>query len=100
MVESFKEWSNKTGTSDRICNCDSWSQHWLNYSNSGWPLVCAVEGCHLRPVLGAHVFLEPDRDEFIVPLCSAHNNTQESFSLKSSAIKVSANRSKTCDIKK
>jgi hypothetical protein len=100
MIESFKEWNNKTGTSDRICDCGSWSQHWLNYSNSGWPRACAVEGCLAWPTLGAHVFSQTDRDEYIVPLCSSHNNMQVSFSLKSSALPVSANRSKTCDVKK
>jgi|AntAceMinimDraft_1070359.scaffolds.fasta_scaffold08600_5 hypothetical protein len=99
MVMTFKDWRNKSGTTDRDCRCGSWSQHWLNFSNTAWPGTCSVLGCKTWPGHGGHVYSnsDPNRHEFIVPLCAQHNGSDESFGLKLDREPVSANQRKTCE---
>ena len=91
-------WSNKRGTSDRACNCGSWSQHWLNYTNprQSWPMQCSVNGCSSRATLGGHIINPQVAGEKIVPLCNSCNGLSVPFNLKNGIQLPSANTSETC----
>lgn len=90
-------WKNKKGTCARSCKCGSWKQHWINYSKKSWPDNCSVDGCTNSPTLGAHVINPSVSGEKIVPMCDSCNQKEGSFSLKTSATLVSANKEETCD---
>ena len=91
-------WSNKKGTSDRVCKCGSWSQHWLNYTNPKltWPFQCSVNGCSSRAALGGHVIHKEVPGEKIVPLCNSCNGLTAFFNLKDNVQVISANVADTC----
>lgn len=89
-------WSNKSGTSDRSCNCGTWQQHWLNYSKKSWPDSCSVKECTDSPTLGAHIYNPDVTGERIAPMCSSCNGLSGTFSLKGGVNLPSANKSETC----
>jgi len=89
-------WSNKAGTAERACSCQTWKQHWLNFSGRPWPAQCAVQTCASRPTLGAHVINPAVSGERIIPTCEACNHRSGHFSLKPATVLVSANQAETC----
>jgi hypothetical protein len=89
-------WSNKAGTAERACRCQTWKQHWLNYSGQTWPAQCAVQACSSRPTLGGHVTHPAVSGEKIVPMCDACNHHGSKFSRKPGTVLVSANQAETC----
>ena len=90
-------WKNKKGTSVRSCNCGTWKQHWINYSEKTWPEICSVEGCTNKATLGAHIYNSKVTSEKIVPACDSCNKRDEAFDLKSGVTLVPANKQKTCE---
>jgi len=89
---------NINGTSQSMCKCGSWIEHWKKFSGLTTPMFCPVIGCYNYPVVGAHVQKEDasDNNWYIVPLCKEHNN-QTGGSLEILNIKlVSANVAETC----
>lgn len=90
-------WKNKQGTSSRSCQCGSWKQHWINFSNKKWPLLCCVSGCMNEAILGAHIYNPKVSGERIIPACDLCNKKTNEFSLKVDTILVSANKQKTCE---
>lgn len=88
-------WKNKVGTKDRNCNCGTWKQHWVNYSNKPWPSECSVSGCTNRPTLGAHVINSTVKGERIAAMCDSCNKLTSEFSFKATTL-PSANTSVTC----
>jgi hypothetical protein len=89
---------NKNGTSDRQCNCGTWIQHWLNFSNSRVKPICSVYGCATRAEVGAHVMKSnsTDKSTYIIPMCRSHNNSTQEFDIKASTILVPASVKDTC----
>ncbi|TSC83714.1 MAG: hypothetical protein G01um101417_448 [Parcubacteria group bacterium Gr01-1014_17] len=91
--------SNINGTSDNSCNCDSWLDHWKNYSDQTLPTYCQEKSCTKKPEVGAHVQKDSsyDKNWYIIPLCSEHNHqTHGSLEVVDSVAFVSANTSQTC----
>lgn len=91
-----KGWKNKKGTSDRVCCCGSWKQHWINITQKQWPEECSVKGCTCKPTLGAHVINSSVKGERIVPMCDSCNQIEGEFELKDNTSCPSANVSETC----
>ena len=89
-------WYNIKNTGDRECQCGTWKQHWLNFSNVKWPMICSVEGCLALPILGGHVANKNIKGEKIVPICDSCNKEVGIFNLRSEVVLVSANKSETC----
>ncbi len=98
MILPTDGWRNKGGTAGRSCNCGSWKQHWINFSSESWPLLCSVEGCVNKAVLGAHIYNTNSEvtGEYIAPTCDSCNKLTSIFSLKDGTTLVSANKQKTC----
>lgn len=90
-------WKNKNGTSNRTCNCGSWKQHWINYSNKKWPSKCSVLGCTNAATLGAHIINSSVSGEYIVPACDSCNKLSSEFNLEDEITLVPANKQKTCE---
>lgn len=93
--------NNVDGTSDNICNCGSWLNHWKKYSGQSLPNRCPVNGCTKKPEVGAHVQKESpfnlDKSWYIVPLCNDCNaQTGGSMEIDDSIALVPANVSETC----
>lgn len=68
---------NIAGTSNNppTCDCDSWIDHWENYTKEN-RMRCHAKDC-INPVeVGAHVQKSGsgDRTWHIVPFCKGHNN--------------------------
>jgi len=90
---------NINGTSDNICKCGSWLNHWKNFSDQSLPSYCPVVGCLQRPEVGAHVQKDSSTDSswYIIPLCRTHNGeTGKSLNVSDSIKLVSANVRITC----
>jgi hypothetical protein len=92
---------NIKGTSDNKCVCNSWLDHWYNYTDSSRE-TCAVVPCSNPAQVGAHVQVDDWRSDFswwIAPLCHKHNrdreNKREMYLDKRSTL-VSANAAETC----
>lgn len=90
-------WKNKRGTGVRDCKCGSWKNHWINFSSKDWPKECSVDGCYLKPILGAHIMNPNVSGEKIVPMCDSCNKLSEEFTLKSGITTVPANTSEICE---
>jgi hypothetical protein len=89
---------NINGSSQNICACGSWLEHWKKFSGLNAPMFCPVIGCYAYAIVGAHVQKENVNDDnwYIVPLCKEHNS-QTGHSLEIIDIKlVSANVAETC----
>lgn len=96
MTITANNWKNKSGTSNRSCNCGTWKQHWLNASKKDWPDTCSISGCSNEPILGAHIINTDVIGERIVPACDSCNKLGGEFDLKGGVTLVYANQSKTC----
>jgi len=90
---------NLGNTSDHTCKCDSWLQHWENFSKHK-SSECAVDGCNAKAEVGGHVqkIDENDAKWYIVPLCKPCNGRRgEELDVEDSTHLVSANVSETCE---
>lgn len=97
MQHTVFGWSNKGDTSAGSCDCGSWRDHWMKYSNLAWPGICSVQGCSSAPTLGGHVINEQVTGEKIVPMCDTCNGLSGSFNLKGGVRLISANTAETCE---
>lgn len=91
--------NNINGTSQNICKCGSWLEHWKNFSGQPLPTSCPVSNCYEKPEVGAHVQKDSilDKAWYIVPLCKTHNReTDKSLTISDNIKLVSANVSETC----
>jgi hypothetical protein len=88
---------NLRGTSELSCKCGTWLRHWERGSGRS-AAICWVSGCAKSPDAGAHVKKVGTGDEarYIVPMCQAHNMTDETLTLSDGAPLVPANKQKTC----
>lgn len=88
--------SNINGTAQYACACESWLQHWVNFS--GWPVpaFCPVVGCLNRRLVGAHVQIAGDNRWYIFPLCAACNQADGALDVSDVYPLVSANQAYTC----
>ena len=76
---------NVNGTSDNVCPCGSWIEHWRSFSGQEIPDYCPVVMCMEKPEVGALVQTDSatDRSWYVVPLCRTHNGlTGESLSVR------------------
>lgn len=90
---------NINGTSDNVCSCGSWLDHWKNFSNQSLSSYCSEKSCVKKPEVGAHVQKDSIHDKkwYIVPLCKDCNaKTKNSLEISDSVALVSANVSETC----
>lgn len=89
---------NLKGTADKSCKCKTWLKHWENNSGKSLPSTCREVTCMNKDLVGAHVIKvnSSDKDHYIIPLCSSHNQTDGEFNVMDGYF-VSANKSKTCD---
>ena len=93
---------NINGTSDNICECPSWLDHWKKFSKIELSNYCYEENCIQKPDVGAHVqkYLGADNSWYIVPLCKKHNSQRgASITVGDGVILVSANVSTACENK-
>lgn len=95
-IVSTNNWKNKASTSDRICKCGSWQEHWINFSKNSWPRECSISNCKNKATLGAHVINSSIKGERIIPTCASCNKLSGEFRLKNGEILVLANHSETC----
>ena len=54
---------NINGTSQTVCNCGSWLQHWRNFSNQQ-ATICRALGCGRNDLVGAHVQKDVSYDNY------------------------------------
>jgi hypothetical protein len=89
---------NINGTSQSVCSCGSWLQHWRNFSNQQ-ATICRALGCGRNDLVGAHVQKDVSYDNswYIVPLCNGHNHASGSVELVAGTVLVSANKKLTCE---
>jgi hypothetical protein len=91
---------NLNGTSDNVCRCGSWLNHWKNFSGQSLPNRCSVMNCNNNLEVGAHVQKDGsyDKNWYIVPICQDCNaKTYSSLEISDYITLVSANKSETCD---
>ena len=89
---------NVNGTSENVCKCGSWLNHWKKFSGQS-RTYCPVVSCLEKIEVGAHVQKDSTTDSswYIIPLCKKHNaETGKSLDISDVVVLVSANVSKTC----
>jgi hypothetical protein len=91
--------TNCTGTGDRGCSCGSWLDHWKKFSKQAVPTYCPAKDCYNKELLGAHVTIEGQSGQWILPLCGDCNKKTGAFEYGDSYTPVSANKSETCEKK-
>ena len=99
---------NVPGTGDLECNCESWKQHWWNYSGQalsrllGTDLECKRIGCSANEgtsaIDGAHIQMVDSGDQkwYIVPLCRECNQSHDEFEIPDNTPLAPADVTKTC----
>jgi len=90
---------NINGTSQKICKCGSWLNHWVNYSGQSVPSYCPEKSCTEKELVGAHVQQESSDDNnwYIYPLCKKHNEaTGQSLDVADTYKLVPANVTQNC----
>lgn len=90
---------NVNGTSDNICRCGTWLEHWRKFSNQPLPICCPEKHCMQMSAVGAHVQKDDptDRGWYIIPLCNGHSReTGKSLEVGDSIALVPADVSQTC----
>jgi hypothetical protein len=90
---------NINGTSQNVCKCGSWLDHWKNFSGQALPTYCPEKTCTGKPEVGAHVQKDNSTDNawYIVPLCKTCNaKTGQPLDLMDGTVLVPANVSDTC----
>ena len=90
--------TNINGTSDTMCSCGSWLQHWANFSGRQIPTYCPVSLCMNKDLVGAHVQKVSvyDNKWYICPLCNEHNRSKATLEIPDGFTLVSANKKETC----
>jgi len=88
---------NINGTSDNICSCGSWLNHWKKFSGQT-VTSCPVPSCYKTDLVGAHVQKANSLDNrwYIYPLCNSHNQHSGVLDVPIAYRLVSANKSGTC----
>jgi len=87
---------NINGTSDNLCKCGSWLNHWEKFSGRT-TIFCSEKGCTRTDIVGAHVQkATTDTKWYIIPLCKAHNTATGELEIFEGTVFVSANKSETC----
>jgi hypothetical protein len=87
--------TNVVGTSGESCSCASWLAHWEK--EAGQKLTyCPVMACMKKDLCGAHVRKAGDSTVYILPLCSAHNQSTEVLDVPDSYTLVPA-KVATCE---
>lgn len=89
---------NLQAASDSRCNCDTWLDHWKNFSEQNIS-TCVVINCDNNAEVGGHVKqINIIRDNwYIIPLCKKCNNRRyDILDISESVIFVPANIAKTC----
>jgi len=90
---------NINGTSDNVCRCGSWLNHWKKFSSQSMPTYCPEKSCTKIPEVGAHIQKDNSYDKswYIIPLCKDCNSkTGSSLEISDLITLVSANVSETC----
>jgi hypothetical protein len=90
--------TNINGTSDNICKCGTWFDHWKKFSGQTIT-YCPVGKCYEKELVGAHVQKDgtTDRGWYIIPLCKKHNGEKgKSLNVNDVFKLVSANVNETC----
>ena len=90
---------NINGTSDTICKCGSWLQHWRNFSEHSY-IYCAEKTCHRTDISGAHVQKggdSTDENWYIMPLCKTHIESTGELEINDTYTFVSADKNETCE---
>jgi len=89
---------NINGTSQNICSCGSWLQHWGNFSNQTTK-YCIEKSCINKDLVGAHIQKANSTDQnwYIIPLCKTHNASTEEIEISDSYKLVSANKNLSCE---
>lgn len=89
---------NISGTSQNVCKCGSWIQHWRNFSGQQ-ATICRASGCSRKDLTGSHVQKDVyyDNGWYIVPFCNGHNHASGSVELVAGTVLVSANKKLTCE---
>jgi len=89
---------NINGTSDTTCACGSWLKHWEKFSGKS-ATYCLATGCWNKDLVGAHVQKADSSDNkwYILPLCSAHNQSTGELEVSDSYEIVPANKQETCE---
>ncbi len=95
---------NCNGTSDNLCSCKTWLNHWNNYSGISI-YICSNKLCKSKKkkdLVGGHVrHLDNkyDNNWYILPICRDCNNSSEYILIDKDSVLVWANKSETCDKK-
>src|SRR5260221_13412023 len=65
---------NINGTSDTVCKCGSWLEHWKKFSGQKVNMCIEVK-CLKTDLVGAHVQKDDPDDSswYIIPLCKSHS---------------------------
>ncbi len=84
---------NINGTSQNICSCNSWLQHWRNFSRQT-TVACRALGCFRTDIVGTQVQkdIEYDNEWYIVPFCKSHHNATGPVELVAGTKLVSVNK--------
>jgi len=90
---------NINNTSENICKCGSWLNHWAKFSGQSLPSYCPEKNCTNKPEVGAHVQKDSSSDSswYIIPLCKQCNSKRgQTIEVQDSIKLVSANVQNTC----
>lgn len=89
---------NINGTSANKCGCGSWLDHWKKFSGQTIT-YCCEKSCTKTDLVGAHVQKADgwDTNWYILPLCSAHNQSAIELEVSDTYTLVSANKAETCE---
>lgn len=84
-------------TTQGLCKCGNWLQHWFNYSGQK-AYTCKAKGCVNTDIEGVHVqkSVAYDKNWYIVPLCEVHKQHEGNLELEKGTYLVSAHKSLTC----
>ena len=88
---------NINGTTQNVCRCGSWLEHWANFSGRT-AYYCAALDCNETDLKGAHVQKADaaDGNWYIVPLCKRHSRETGELEITDLYPLVSANKAETC----
>ncbi|MDC0933490.1 hypothetical protein OAR97_06530 [Arcobacteraceae bacterium] len=89
---------NLNGTSSNRCKCNSWLEHWENFSNQTVK-QCVVNGCINIPTVGGHIQKTglADQSWYIIPICKSCNGKYgEELEVTDKVNLISANVNYTC----
>ncbi len=90
---------NLTGTTELTCGCKSWLAHWERVMSVTVRECLVTSSGHSGQLVGAHVQKEAsiDRNHYIIPMCTAHNNKKgSSLPVTSETDLAPANKRDTC----